>query len=521
MKPIFTLTLLSLIASYSSAQDTIQQLDYNNVNVTLTNSGPIFNNDLFAGYEIPKGSGLNMVFTSAFWFAAEDGSGNVRTVLGGYTGVGTDIDQGPFSSTLAYNDPSYNQSYMVTICQEEIDQFNLWWECSNGVTNVGCAAAIAPSTETLTSIYNWPASGDVLIGQSSLLAPFFDRNSDGIYDPIGAGDYPIIKGCCATYMIQNDLGNIHTSSGTDPIGIEMHYMFYQFGANDLLYNTTFVDVMAINKSGTDYPAFSQGYFIDGDLGSYADDFMGSDSVNNMLIFYNGDNLDENGYGADPPAFGVVALENPLTSIVPYSSNNQNYVVGVLNQMRGLRADGSGWTDPNGNATKFAFSGNPNDPSSWSQLSAGSVSGDNRSVMSTSHNQFNVGDTVKQTYALIYSRIGNNLENAEHLSTLAAEVKAFYDSGDDGCEAGGFVGTSELESAEIVIYPNPNNGIFKIENPNLQIQSIRVVDLTGKEIDFSKEGTSVLSISLEDKSSGIYIINIQTKTGLIVERLVVE
>ena len=173
-----------------------------------------------------KGGGNHVIFSGQFWFAAMDVNGSLRTTLGGAYNLGTDIDQGPYSTTNAYSDPSYDEPFMITLCQEDIDQFNLWWECSNGLATTGCATVNQPSNAVLSSIYDWPAHGDVSLGQDFFRAPFYDRDGDGVYDPVGQGDLPLIKGCCATYMIQNDAGNAHTYSRTDPIGIETHYMFY-------------------------------------------------------------------------------------------------------------------------------------------------------------------------------------------------------------------------------------------------------------------------------------------------------
>jgi len=527
MKSILsTFYAICLTSFFSFGQDTLHTLDFNNVNATISNSGIFFTdpNTFNAGYEIPKGGGVYSIYSGASWFVAEDASGNILTSLGANES-GSDVDRGPYSTNNSYADPSYDDAFMISLCQDEIDNFILWWECENGVTTTWYAGVFQPSSEILNSIYNWPAHGDVSLGQEYYLAPFYDRDSDGTYDPIVSGDYPLIKGCCATYMIQNDAGNIHTLSGTDPIGIEMHYLFYHFGANSLLYNTTFVDVMAINKSQTDYVDFKHSFFVDADLGSPFDDYIGSDSVNNMLYFYNADNNDEPQgggavYGVNPPAIGIVGLATPVSSVVRYdnsSTPSENFDL-----MSGLQASGAPWTDMNGDATKFLYSGNPNDVTQWSEMSLNNLSGDRRGLISTNYGAFNSGDTATQTYAIIYSRIGNNLENAEHLSTLAADVQAFYDSGDDGCDAGGFLGTPELESTEITIYPNPNNGVFTIESTAKELKSIQVFDLAGKEVDFVEEKSgSGVKILLQSVNSGVYIVSIETSAGNMIKRLIVE
>ena len=59
--------------------------------------------------------------------------------------------------------------------------------------------------------------------------------------------------------------------------------------------------------------------MDGDIGYYGDDYIGSDSSRNMMFFYNGDAFDEGGggtlgYGDNPPAVGLVSLANDFQSI---------------------------------------------------------------------------------------------------------------------------------------------------------------------------------------------------------------
>ena len=517
MKSAITSIIVCLSTFYSFGQWTVDNLNYNNTHVALTNYGTVFNNpSVGPGYEIPKASGLTAIYSGMFWFMAKDATSQYYTSLGGSAVGGTDIDQGPYSTTNSYADPSYDEPFMISLCQSDIDNFDLWWYCANGQNPVGCENVTQPSVDVLNSIYNWPGNGDISLGQSQNLAPYFDRDGDGTYDPVGQGDYPIIKGCCATYMIQNDAGNPHTNSNTDPIGIEMHYLFYHYGANDLLYHTTFVDVMAINKGSLNYLEFTHSFFVDADLGHVTDDFIGSDSLNNMLYFYNADNNDENNYGPNPPALGVVALDGQLNSAVPFQPGLS------ITQMNGLMPSGSAWVDPNGNFTKFPYSGNPNSASEWNETSAGSQPNDRRGLLNNAHGQFNIGDTAKQSYAIIYSRIGNNLENAEHLSILASEAQTFFDSGADGCDAGGFASINGINADNITIYPNPSLGEFTVSLDDFQIQSLEIFNLTGKKVSYSKDDLgSEWKIDLSEKSSGIYLVHIETDHGQITKRIIVE
>ena len=168
MKTIIPIFALCCSPFLGRSQNAIDQLDYNNTNATITNSGQFFHEpSVGAGYEVPKGSGFNAIYEAKFWFMAVDANGQIHASLGGDATTGTDVDQGPYSANGSYSNAVYNQPFMVSLCQTEIDQFILWWECSAGIADpLDCANATQPSIETLNSIYNWPAHGDLSLGQS-------------------------------------------------------------------------------------------------------------------------------------------------------------------------------------------------------------------------------------------------------------------------------------------------------------------------------------------------------------------
>lgn len=59
----------------------------------------------------------------------------------------------------------------------------------------------------------------------------------------------------------------------------------------------------------------------------------------------------------------------------------------------------------------------------------------------------------------------------------------------------------FEKENITVYPNPSNGIFKIENDN--INKIEVFDLTGKIIKSNKASSPIISIDLTTFETGVY------------------
>lgn len=528
MKITLVLIFLGIwMAHYSAAQINSTMLEHNNVSAHISDAGTYFFDYTTQerGYEVPKGSGRHAIYTTQFWFAAKDAADEIHFVQGGAPTEGSDVFNGPISGVGTYNTPDYQNDWgnsMWTFCQAELDEYKLSWLCS---LDPDCVDEFPLVTNDLINRINtWPAHGDVSSGQSFYMAPFFDYNSDGIYDP-SQGDYPIIKGCCAVYMIQNDAAESHSYTYTDSVGIELHILFYHYQTLDYLNDVTFVDVMAINRSTTDYPEFIHSIVVDAKIGNDTDDYYGCDSASNTMYFYNADNNDEDGvsdlgYGIDPPAIGIVSLNGNMTSCVPYTNSGLT-VSEKWNLMKGLQYTGSPWIDPNSNETNYVFSGNPNLPSEWSALSSGSPTDEAKGISSLDWGSFNSGDTLKQSYAITYARDGNNLENVQSIINLATDVKSFYDNESAiPCEEGTW-NLEELNDLSVTIFPNPSTGIVSLSNHDKSLLSLTVYDAQGKILkELPSSNKNTIEIDLSSQRSGIYFFHIKTQKSMVVKRIVV-
>ncbi|MEX2483083.1 MAG: hypothetical protein WED10_00890, partial [Brumimicrobium sp.] len=232
MKHAILFIFISLLTlSKSHAQINSSTIDHNNVSAHISDVGTYFfdYSDQNLGYEVPKGSGRHTIHSTQFWFAGKNSSNEIHFVQGGAPSQGSDVFNGPISQSGTYNTTEYQNKWensMWSICQSEIDNYKLAFECNQ---DPNCNEEYPVSNEALNTIYNWPAHGDPTDGQSFYLVPFYDYPSeggsgDGIYDP-AQGDHPIIKGCCATYIIQNDAAETHSYTDTDSLGVELHIMF--------------------------------------------------------------------------------------------------------------------------------------------------------------------------------------------------------------------------------------------------------------------------------------------------------
>ena len=349
-------------------------LDINNVNARINSGAQLWwDKQGSPQYEIPKGSGKHSLFSGSIWIGGKDVNGQLKVAGEVYNGYGVDYYSGPLSKVTATTDGATCNEYdkVYEINKSEVVDFVSWWNNK----------ASYPNYKIPESIKNWPAHGNVSKNQSYYLAPFYDNNSDGDYNPED-GDYPyynltnqiisptdtsyegnglladqILKGDQSLWWIFNDAGNIHSESGGSPIGIEVRAKAYAYQTNDELNNMTFYSYEIINRSTYKINDSWFGFFMDVDLGYSYDDLVASDVSRGLGYCYNGDNNDNSGngyigYGSTPPAVGIDFYQGPYldadgqdnlnfdslgTQICGININGQNFGDGIIDNERfGMR-----------------------------------------------------------------------------------------------------------------------------------------------------------------------------------------
>jgi hypothetical protein len=332
-------------------------MQFNDISALLEAGGILFFDRAngVAAYEVPKGSRLTAIFSGALWMGGTDVNGQLK--LAGQTfRQGVDFWTGPLTVTAGSGDydprnpvgdgvrrdfgeaninPDQCLAYdkFFTIRKAEVIQFNVWWECNNVPDAEGCDDIEIPSNELLNRINNWPAHGDITLGQDFYLAPFYDRDQNGIYDPL-SGDHPwyddilgrddiscgsdrriSLFGDETHWWVFNDKGNIHTETSGDPIGMEIRAQAFAFTTDDEVNRMTFYNYELINRGTQTLQDTYFAKWLDPDLGGYNDDYVGCDVSRGLGYCLNGDNFDDDqggrpGYGANPPAIGVDFFEGP-------------------------------------------------------------------------------------------------------------------------------------------------------------------------------------------------------------------
>lgn len=517
---------MNCLVANAFGQISFSTLDYNQTSAVLSDGGILFNtfsaSDL--GYEVPKGSGKGVIYASSLWFGAIDGSGTLRTAVGTY-GSNQDFVPGPYSSLNMYSNPSYVGEYlpaMWSVTKAEIE---------NHITNYSTAGYIIPN-----SISQWPGNGYFALGTAQNLAPFVDLNNDNIYSPQN-GDYPSIRGDKATYIIMNDAGGPVTTS--TPLGIEVHIMAYQYASSNFIDTTTFLNIRIFNRGGLSYSNFKTAFYIDSDIGYYGDDYVGCDSSKNLIYTYNADNIDEgvSGYGSNPPCLGVVSLTNPMnisgyyTSASQYPHTDPNTPAEFWNYMNGNWANGYEWFYGGmgyaGSAgvttlpTNYLFSGNPYTGVGWTEITNGNPSGDRRNFMVLDSVSLIPGQESCFDLAILYSRVGTNLENVQGVIDLADSVQLFFDTQSEYNCNQVVAGIEENNISEINVFPNPNNGKFTlVPYKNWSDYSIDITDLSGRLIRSEKyTSNTIVQFELKDEK-GIFLLTITSNGQKYSSRIIV-
>lgn len=312
-------------------------LAINNVRTTILGGGDMWWDLNNAKYEIPKlpeGSTeqpKHSMFAGSLWIGGVDAGGQLKVAAMTYRQTGNDFWPGPLNTATA------------DISADECDKWDTHFKASLSDVESHIKWLEDPTSypdyTTPSSLTEWPAHGSSIEGQDYFLAPFFDADGDGNYSP-DAGDYPDYnatgdRGCDAQlfgdetiWWVFNDKGNIHTETGAEAIGLEIHAQAFGFKTTDEINNMTFYQYKIYNRSTFTLTNTYFGQWVDPDLGNYNDDYVGCDVERGLGYCFNGDQDDEGarGYGENPPAIGVDFFQGPLADADDNIDNDRDGIV---------------------------------------------------------------------------------------------------------------------------------------------------------------------------------------------------
>lgn len=469
---------------------------------------------------------ISTIFQTALWVGTPTNLAAVR-----FMSEGHDYFPGPLRLTDAKADIS------------TVMQFARVWFVSRYMIDYHIAHCGEEGYIPEDDIATWPGNGPD--GYAAQLAPYYDADSDGVYNPL-AGDYPIIRGDRCVFTIFNDNYMPHGESGGVPLGIEVHAITYAFDnpSDTSLHTTIFQHFDIYNRSANNYDSTYLGAFSDFDIGSANDDYIGCDVQRNMYYGYNGTNTDLSGYTGVPPAQSCTFLGGGQ----PASGNRlgmTNFTY-YLNSSSGINAEPAIPSDyynymrsywRNGVHVKFGnmgLNGEINcthmfpwdsdtahistggiDPGYlWAEcLMPDNVPGDRRGVGASGPFTFTTGSCQQLDLAYTTAWGSNNIDAIRVLGTATDAVRSQWlrDTTDAGIpfvyrpySAPHSVGIDNVASIPFRVYPNPTTGQLHISGVG-EIDAVQLFDITGRRILAVPANAGSAVIDLTPLPQGIYIL----------------
>ena len=352
------------------AQSTAE-LNVNNVRALINGYGNMWYDGSVAQYHLPKNSNTCPLFCAALWIGGTDVNDQLRIAALRFGSEGDDYWPGPLELKTASVDLpicNYFDKHYIITKTEVLDFMSMFDYDENGATpNDSYSPELISAT-----IKNWPSSG-INANQSPYLAPYFDANHDGVYN-WEDGDYPyydfnndlcprtlkaqwgrdytshvattleteagivtggllsdqVLKGDQTIWWVFNDMGNVHTESMGQPIGMEIRAQAFGFSTNDEINNMTFYTYEIINRSTYELRETYFSQWIDADLGYAWDDYVGCDVKRGLGYCYNGKEVDGPGsgsYSGIPPAVGIDFFQGPYMD--PDGKDNPKIDIGKM------------------------------------------------------------------------------------------------------------------------------------------------------------------------------------------------
>ncbi len=532
----------------------ISDLDIANVRAKLLTGGDMWWDMANAGYEVPKGSGKTSIFEGGLWIGGIDAGGQIRVAAETYRQTGQDFWPGPINPATVDVDPATCATYdrIWKLNKSEVQDF------------------VNSGSTTVQDIIDYPGNNPYTAGTP--MAPYYDANGDGMYN-YAAGDYPYfnigsgLPDCCSQlhgdqclWWVINDVGDVHTVTNSQPLGIEIQCQAYAFDTihPETAYST-FYQYTLINRSGNTYYNTYFGQWVDPDLGDYSDDYVGCDVIKGVGYCYNGDPDDGTvwGYGINPPAIGVDFLRGPLADPGDGIDNNYNGIVdepdeditmsnflrysynfsvpdgdplpysysGYYNYLKSIWLDGLPLThscdgrDQSAPTSHYMFPGNlhggSTDPyftDDLNESTCGNAPGDRRFIISAGQFTLDPGEVNCISVGVVWAKAtsGGPIASVDLMLSTDSVIQVLFDS----CFAAFRTGIHEISVQEnITIAPNPfsHATTIKFNNPQGISYSLQVYDMRGilvKNITDIKN--NFVTIEKESLSNGMYFFKLTSE-----------
>ena len=512
-------------------------LDAGNVRARILNNGGLFWRGSPNVYEVPKGSDRNVIFGAGIW-------------VGGMINDSLRIAASRYGPWEFWAGPLDADGNPPTDCKP----YDKIWEIKTEDIQ-----AFVDDDVISDNLKNWPWQ---------LGAPVVDGDGNPNNYNLKGGDLPELLGDQRLWWIMNDRGNTHEATSSEPIGLEVHASAHAFDHPGFVANSTFYSYKLINKNKERFEDAFFGFFKDGEVGNFDDDYVGSDSLLHLGYAYNADDDDEGraGYGQAPPAVGITFLgatlapkdnvDNDRDGLVDEAdekigaygmlafygggASNGDPVTGsdYYNYLQSRYKDGDalyqGYTGRNWTefiddddlpliVTRFSYAGDPTTKGFWTEFNIDNKGSplppaNRRSVTSSGPYSIASRDTAEVRLAIVWSRGRNNLDS---VTELKKDVKAIHNFADfffsprSYDKTPGHEVTPRFSLGFDQNFPNPftQSTTLRYSLPQTMQVRLAVYDMLGREVallvDAHQEaGIYTTEFDAGNLPAGIYLARIE-------------
>lgn len=557
MKLIFTCFILLAVAGALHAQpctsaDAQIDLEGNAIRARILNNGNLFT-DYDFGQFLPNPlpfvqQNPSTIFAAGLWLGGINPAGflrlNVPTYNGGYA-AGPLNDDGQTTTTDCSN---WDKHFLV----KGSDVAAFLADLPNLAGNP--AAAVAQ----YKSIMGWPGRdnpyfsniwGFDLPFNTQSLAPFYDEDGDGVYNPL-AGDYPVVqlrnKPPFVPEVFVWSVFNDRSVSPAFPVEVQQTAWAFNCPDRPVLNHSVFTSHKIIYRGIEKLDSCFFGMWVDFDLGCYTDDYLGSAPDQDAFFVYNQDITDgsagatcEQGvptFADNPPVQSVTFLSQSLDKFMVYNSPSvgsplpgttdpstslefYRYLTGYWRDGSPLTYGGSGFQSAGG-PTDYAFPSNPADPNGWTMCTASLPLADRKGLGSHKVGTLLPGQVEEMTIAWTVHLDPDLPCGVGDMYDDIAGVRSLYDGGFTGvCSP--LTSLSEALNAAIGLFPNPSAGTVTVQYGDLPVREIRLFAADGRlamALQNPQPEQSVLDLGQLD--NGVYTLVLLSERGMAVKRLVV-
>ncbi len=581
MKTLLVLLLAITICQTSFSQELCYPaashiLKGNRIAAKIYNDGTLFHDYGKGFFKFPYygDESPTTIRKVGLWMGGFDPGGNLKIAATSPT-----IDANQTDYTPGPLHPETGQPYEDFPCE----YFNRVWS----VTREEVVAHIFDWTDNKQidtirpNILLWPGNGNPhfypkpLPTTSQGWAPFFDVDSDGVYDPL-KGDFPVHDNNQYIFSIPKEMTwsvfhdeRDHPVTNGLPIRMEIQQTAWTRDCpmQPEIENTVFVEYKLINRAQEDIDSLFVGIWTDFENGCGEDDYFGSMPHRDAFYSYNADSMDgdslgvcesgNTGYGVHSPIMSVKFLYNgidhelknftyyygedsPAIGMTPPNLDIEfyRYITGSWRDGSWMTDGGNGYNPASIEFTKHAFPGMPHRQDRWSMLSEGFdfnkkyCIGSNGLVNLWGVAALQPGQAGRIVVAFTchpnpHSDQFNLLDNLESSYLLNLDERYAYwfgGVGDYCSDESIWLKFPEEEEEPIIpgIYPNPTTGQLTIALPESTIKEVIVYNTAWQMVMTDKiEAEEKKTLDLTGLGQGLYFLKINFDGNILVRKVFVH